>query len=384
MNHPREPRAKARGVGCCANPAADVLRTRHKTPVKTVRRYEDVDRSKRTFVRVARAGSWPRRPVGAAVRSSLRWARPAVAAAALAVVIWRLGSGPFLDGVRALDGRALLAGAAIFLLTTVCCAWRWTIVARGLGVRLSLPAAVAAYYRCLFLNLTLPGGVAGDVHRGVSHGRDVHDIGLALRAVVWERTAGQVVQVVLTISVLFVLPSPVRSSMPLVAVALVATAVGVVLVDRVRNGRRAFQVGAGAERGGGRHPWRSASSKRVAGGRACVDRGRPRLRGHVPDRRADDRGHRAGLPAPAAGVARDAGHGAAEHRRLGAAGGRHRMGVLRGRPGRGSWRRDRRRLRSHGARRQPPRRPRARCGMDPPAAVAEASGTTPSISTLDG
>ncbi|HEY3766049.1 MAG TPA: lysylphosphatidylglycerol synthase transmembrane domain-containing protein [Gaiellales bacterium] len=171
------------------------------------------------------------------MRSILRWARPAAAAAALAAVIWRLGSGPFLDGVRALDARALLAGAAIFLVTTVCCAWRWRIVAGGIGVPLSLPAAVAAYYRCLFLNLTLPGGVAGDVHRGVSHGRDAHDVSRALRAVVWERTAGQVVQVVLTISVLFVLPSPVRSFMPLVAAALVATAVGVVLVDRVHTGR---------------------------------------------------------------------------------------------------------------------------------------------------
>ena len=171
------------------------------------------------------------------MRSIRRWARPAVAAAALAAVIWRVGSGPLLDGVRALDGRALLAAAAIFFLTTVCCAWRWQVVARGLGVRLSLPAAVAAYYRCLFLNLTLPSGVAGDVHRGVSHGRDVHDVGRALRAVVWERTAGQVVQVALTISVLIVLPSPVRSSMPLVGVALVATVVGVVLVDRVQTGR---------------------------------------------------------------------------------------------------------------------------------------------------
>jgi uncharacterized membrane protein YbhN (UPF0104 family) len=152
-------------------------------------------------------------------------------------VIWRLGGGPFLDGVRALDGRALLAAAAIFLVTTTCCAWRWKIIARGLGVRLSLPAAVAAYYRCLFLNITLPSGLAGDVDRGVSHGRDVHDVGRGLRTVVWERTAGQVVQVVLTISVLFVLPSPVRSSMPLVAVGLVATVIGVVLVDRVLTGR---------------------------------------------------------------------------------------------------------------------------------------------------
>lgn len=168
------------------------------------------------------------------MRSVRRWAGPAVAAAVLAVVIWRLGTGPFLAGLKAVDGRALLAAAAIFLLATVCGAWRWTIVSRGLGVRLSLPAAVAAYYRAVFLNLMLPGGIAGDVHRGVSHGHEVHDVGRALRAVVWERAAGQVVQAVLTISVLLVLPSPVRSSMPFVAVAAVAILLGVVLLGRVR------------------------------------------------------------------------------------------------------------------------------------------------------
>jgi len=164
------------------------------------------------------------------------WARPAAAAATLTVVVWHLGFGPFLDGVRAVDGAALAAGAGIGVLTTVCCAWRWTIVARGLSLRLALPAAVAAYYRSVFLNLTLPGGVAGDVHRGVSHGRDVRDVGLALRAVAWERTAGQVVQAVLTVAVLLALPSPVRSSIPLVVVALVATVIAVVLVGRARPG----------------------------------------------------------------------------------------------------------------------------------------------------
>ena len=163
-----------------------------------------------------------------------RWVRLAAAAATLAAVIWRLGAGPLLDGVRAVDGRALLAAAAIVLVTTVASAWRWAIVARGLGIHLSLPAAVAAYYRALFLNLTLPGGVVGDVHRGVSHGRDVGDVGRALRAVAWERGAGQFVQAVLTVVVLLVLPSPVRSFMPLVVVAIAATAVVVVLVDRVR------------------------------------------------------------------------------------------------------------------------------------------------------
>src|SRR5262245_64248476 len=165
-------------------------------------------------------------------RSAWAWGRFAGSAVAVTVLVWHFGASPFLDGVRTVDGRALLAAAAIGLLTTLCCAWRWTIVARGLGVRLSLPAAVAAYYRSVFLNVTLPSGVAGDVHRGVSHGRDVHDVGRALRAVAWERGAGQVVQAVLTISVLLVLPSPVHSSMPFVAVAAVGLAVGGVFVCR--------------------------------------------------------------------------------------------------------------------------------------------------------
>lgn len=163
-------------------------------------------------------------------------ASPAVTIVVLLIVIWRLGTGPLLDGVNAVDGRALGAAVAVVLVTTICAAWRWTIVARGLGVPLSLPAAVAAYYRAVFLNLTLPSGIAGDVYRGVRHGRDVRDVGRGLRAVVWERGAGQAVQAILTIAVLVALPSPVRSSMPLVAAAVSAFALVLLLV--ARNGRR--------------------------------------------------------------------------------------------------------------------------------------------------
>ena len=164
------------------------------------------------------------------------WVNPAIAVAALAIVIWRLGTGPFLAGLKAVDVRAVVAAAAVVFVATLCSAWRWTVVARGLGVRLSLRAAVVAYYRAVFLNLTLPGGVAGDVHRGVSHGREVHDVGRGLRAVVWERGAGQVVQIVLTISILLILPSPLRSSMPFVALAAGGVALGAVLVSRLRVG----------------------------------------------------------------------------------------------------------------------------------------------------
>jgi glycosyltransferase 2 family protein len=167
-------------------------------------------------------------------RAAWWWARLAATAAVLAVLVWRVGTGPFLDGLRTVDGEALAAAAGLAVLTTVCCAWRWRIVARGLGVDLPLRTAVAAYYRSLFLNVTLPGGVVGDVHRGISHGRDTSDVGRGLRAVAWERSAGQVVQIVLTVAVLLVVPSPVRGAMPLVALALVAVAAGVALAARVR------------------------------------------------------------------------------------------------------------------------------------------------------
>jgi uncharacterized membrane protein YbhN (UPF0104 family) len=163
-----------------------------------------------------------------------RWVHVVAAVAILAVLVWRLGAGPFLDGLRAVDGWALAAASGLAVVTTVCCAWRWRVVARGLGVDLPLGPAVAAYYRSLFLNVTLPGGVVGDVHRGFSHGRDTSDVGRGLRAVAWERSAGQVVQVVLTVAVLLVLPSPVHAVVPFAALALVAAAAGGALAARRR------------------------------------------------------------------------------------------------------------------------------------------------------
>lgn len=168
----------------------------------------------------------------AARRAAWRWARLLGGAAILSVLVWRFGTGPFVRALDLVDGSSLAVTAGIAALTTVCCAWRWTLVARGLGVAVPMRAAVPAYYRSQFLNTTLPGGVIGDVHRAVSHGRDVGDRSRALRAVAWERSAGQVVQIVLAMTVLLLLPSPVRSSMPIVAIAVVAGGLGVVLLGR--------------------------------------------------------------------------------------------------------------------------------------------------------
>ncbi|MGK5551247.1 lysylphosphatidylglycerol synthase transmembrane domain-containing protein [Actinomadura kijaniata] len=123
------------------------------------------------------------------------WTRLAVGAALVAVPVWRLGTGAFLDGLRAVGAAEVAAALGVGLLTTVASAWRWRLVARGLGLRLPLRAAVADYYAALLLNAVLPAGVLGDVRRAVEHGRASGDLGRGVRAVVLERVAGQAVLV---------------------------------------------------------------------------------------------------------------------------------------------------------------------------------------------
>ncbi|MEV1328118.1 lysylphosphatidylglycerol synthase domain-containing protein [Micromonospora costi] len=161
------------------------------------------------------------------------WARALGGIGLLGALLWQVGSGPFLAGLSLIDAPALAAALAIGALTTVCGAWRWSLVADGLGVRLPLRTAVAHCYRAVFLNATLPGGVLGDVHRAVRHGRDAGDVGRGVRAVVWERTAGQVVQAALALVVLAAFPSPVRSYLPAAAAALAAAGLGLVLLARL-------------------------------------------------------------------------------------------------------------------------------------------------------
>lgn len=186
----------------------------------------------------------PAAPSAAALTRAVRdWVRPVAGLAILTVLLWRLGAGPFLDGLRLIDGGALAAALGIGALTTVCCAWRWSLVAGGLGLRLPMGAAVADCYRSVFLNATLPGGVLGDVHRALRHGRDAGDVGRGIRAVVWERTAGQVVQLGLAGAVLLVFPSPVRAHMPTVVAVAAAGLIGAVLVAQAVPSPRARWAG---------------------------------------------------------------------------------------------------------------------------------------------
>jgi uncharacterized membrane protein YbhN (UPF0104 family) len=167
-------------------------------------------------------------PVGIG-RTYRRLGVPLLRLAAAATVLWVLlrhvGTAPFEDGLRAVTWRAVVAAVTLTALTTVCSAWRWRVAAQALGIGIDLPAAVRFYYHSLFLNSVLIGGVLGDVHRAVTHGRRSGDVVLGLRAVAWERLCGQVIQALVTVAVLLTLPSPVRPALPYVLAGLAGVAV---------------------------------------------------------------------------------------------------------------------------------------------------------------
>jgi uncharacterized membrane protein YbhN (UPF0104 family) len=174
-----------------------------------------------------------------------RWVRLGAGALIILVLVLRLGGGPFVEGVRRVDLVSVLAALAITAATTVVSAWRWRLIARGLGLEIPLGSAVSSYYRSQFLNSTLPGGVLGDVHRGVLHGQQADDVPRGLRSVVWDRAAGQVVQVVLATVTLLALPSPVRaatSTILTVLAAIVAIVVLTALVTPHRGPSRAARI----------------------------------------------------------------------------------------------------------------------------------------------
>lgn len=187
-------------------------------------------------------------------RAIWAWSRLLIGAGIIGVLLWQLGSRAFLDGLRVIDARTVLAALAIGLFTTLCCAGRWCLVARRLGLRLSLRRGVEDYYRALFLNAVLPAGVLGDVHRAVRHGRQEGDVGRGVRAVMLERFAGQVVVVAVAVPVLLAQPAVVPARFHgavLTSAAVVAALAGTASVVAVLAGRRWAHSGS---------RWRRASA----------------------------------------------------------------------------------------------------------------------------
>lgn len=147
-----------------------------------------------------------------------RWWRLLGGAALLGLLIAHVGLGPFAAGLRATTPWAVAVALAVTAGTTWCCARRWSLVAGWFGERVPIRVGYPAYYRSQLINVAVPGGVVGDVHRGWRFG---------WRPVLWERIVGQAVQLGLVGAL--VLPGSWRW-VGLAALAVVVAAGGAVAV----------------------------------------------------------------------------------------------------------------------------------------------------------
>ena len=288
---------------------------------------------------------WPVTADRVAARARRRWRRepadvgPAPARRAGSrssrVLLWRLGTGPFLDGPpqrrrrrRSLAG-ALLGRARHRLLRLAVDAGR----PRPRGRRCRCPrrsppttARSSSTPRC-------PAASSATCTARCGTAATPGDTGRGLRAVVWERLAGQVVQVARGgRRAARCCPRRCGSSLPVVgSVAVVVGLVGWLRAVAGRAGR--------ARRGPRRAPATCATGcwpRAWPGVVAAVGARRGRARRDVPRRRPHRRGHRAAGGPAAAGAARAGGDGhPGERRRLGTPRGRRRLGLRRRRARRG-------------------------------------------------
>ncbi|TCK25900.1 uncharacterized membrane protein YbhN (UPF0104 family) [Pseudonocardia endophytica] len=156
---------------------------------------------------------------------ALRVLKPVAGVAIVVAVASKVGAGPVLDGLRALDVPTLAAAVALGAVSISCNAWRWCLITGRLGQPLDGRSAFAAYYRSTFLNSVLPAGVLGDVERAVGHGRRVGDLGGGVRSVVLDRLGGQVVLVGAGVVVLALRPTLLEAAGVTSATGWVAAAV---------------------------------------------------------------------------------------------------------------------------------------------------------------
>jgi uncharacterized membrane protein YbhN (UPF0104 family) len=185
--------------------------------------------------------SLPTVPPG--IRVAWPWLRLLGGAAVLAALLWRFGTGPITGAWQVTSWPAILGALTLTAAATSTSAWRWRTVARAYGVPLTHRASFAAYYGSQFLNATLPGGILGDAHRALRHGRDVGDVPAGVRATAWERVSGQVVQLGLVLVALTTLASPLRPLAPLAVGGLLLVGLAGRVVLR-RGGRTAGDLRA--------------------------------------------------------------------------------------------------------------------------------------------
>ena len=93
--------------------------------------------------------------------------RIALGVGLLVAVVWYVDPAALARQLAAIEVRWFIAGVAASVVSNIFSAARWAAIARGLGLKAPLGAAVRMYFRGMTMNVLLPGAtVSGDLLRG--------------------------------------------------------------------------------------------------------------------------------------------------------------------------------------------------------------------------
>jgi len=118
----------------------------------------------------------------------------AVSAGLLAACLVAVDARSVVSRLAGIEPRWVLAALGLHVLQLLLLSWRWTVVARALGLPLEFRRALGEYALSVFVNQVLPGGVAGDGMRALRHARRSENTSVlrAVEALAIDRASGQV------------------------------------------------------------------------------------------------------------------------------------------------------------------------------------------------
>ena len=120
----------------------------------------------------------------------LNLVKVAVSAVGLAVVLLTQDLGEVAELLRAMDWRPFLAALLLFLSGSLVRSYRWGVLVRALGVRVSWWRLVGLFFVGSFFSLFLPTGVGGDAVKIYELSRDDGQTAAAISSVLVDRFLG--------------------------------------------------------------------------------------------------------------------------------------------------------------------------------------------------
>lgn len=161
--------------------------------------------------------------------------RIAISLGALAFLFWKIASpGETLEVLRRAELRYLVAAFLLFVLSLVIRAYRWSVLLRGLGVRVPFARLTRLYFVGQFFSSFLPTQFGGDVMRALELTEDT-DTSAAVGTVLLDRMMGLLTLFVIGLGALpFVAPKMERW---LVWLILGVTGGGILVGALVLEGR---------------------------------------------------------------------------------------------------------------------------------------------------